>query len=57
MESAADREARIRNARAKTARQLVDATAKSDKPLTHREATDRVHKACDRGDAIRRSEP
>ena len=57
MESAADREARIRDARQKTAAQLVKATANGKAPLTHREATERVHKACDRGDAIRRSEP
>ena len=46
-------EKRKRDARAKTARQLVEATANGPAPMTHRQAEDRVNRACNRGDAIR----
>lgn len=49
-------EERQREARARTARQLVEATANGSAPLTHRQAEDRVNRAVNRGDAIRRNE-
>lgn len=45
---------RKRDARAKTAQDLVRATANGPKPLTYREAQERVNRACERGDRIRR---
>ncbi len=56
METADQRERRIREARAKTARQLVEATANGPAPLSHRQAEDRVNRAVNRGDAIRSTE-
>jgi hypothetical protein len=57
VETADQRERRIRDARARTARQLVEATANGKAPLSHRQAEDRVNRAVNRGDAIRRDEP
>lgn len=51
--TADEKERRVRDARAKTARQLVEATANGPAPMTHRQAEDRVNRACNRGEAIR----
>ncbi len=51
--TADEKERRVRDARAKTARQLVEATANGPAPMTHRQAEERVNRACNRGEAIR----
>ena len=55
--NADERERIAREARAKTARQLVNATANGPAPLTYRQAEDRVNRAVNRGDRIRSEEP